>query len=133
MKSDNSEESSIDVVLNRSIDALSEIGAGLRSASVSLNDPPITVHNACVDDIITPRNGKAKKMREQKETEKEVFMNFWTAIDVLCFNKPFHLWHSKFVLLKAIKSFDLKQCQNGRVDTLGKRMSIKKDIQLKMM
>jgi hypothetical protein len=27
--------------------------------------------------------------------------------------------------LKAIKSFDLKQRQNGRVDTLGKKMSIK--------
>jgi hypothetical protein len=122
MQSDSSEESSIDGVINRSIDALSEI-AGLRS-SVSLNDPSITVHGACVDDIITPKNGKAKKMREQKETEKEVFMNFWTAIDRFRFNKPFHLQYSKFVL-KAIKSFDLKQRQNGRVDTLGKTVSIK--------
>ena len=32
--------------------------------------------------------------------------------------------HNKFVL-KAIESFDLKQRQNGRVDTLGKKMSIK--------
>eukprot|EP00978_Attheya_sp_CCMP212_P020911 scaffold60496_cov59-Attheya_sp.AAC.1 len=64
-------------------------------------------------------------MREQKETERVVFRNFWTAINGFCSNTPFHLMHSKFVLI-AMESFDLKQCQNGRVDTLGKKMSIRK-------
>eukprot|EP00978_Attheya_sp_CCMP212_P042653 scaffold263651_cov28-Attheya_sp.AAC.1 len=70
MQSENTEESGMDGVLNRSIDALSEM-AGLR-VPVSLNDPSITDD----DSIIPPKNGKAKKTREQKETERVVFKNF---------------------------------------------------------
>jgi hypothetical protein len=85
MQSDDTEESSMDRVLNRSIDALSEM-TGLR-IPVSLNDPSITDH----DNTIPPKNGKAKKMREQKETERVVFKNFWTAINGFCSNTSFHL------------------------------------------
>jgi hypothetical protein len=105
-------------VLNRSIDALSEI-AGLR-IPVSLNDPSITDQDAS----IPRKTGKAKKLRDQKEIERVVFKNFWTAINGFRSNTPFHLMHSKFVLI-AMESFDLKQRQNGRADTLGKKMSIK--------
>eukprot|EP00978_Attheya_sp_CCMP212_P037257 scaffold174305_cov80-Attheya_sp.AAC.1 len=106
MQLDNTEESDMDGVLNRLIDALSEM-AGLR-IPVSLNNPSITDH----DNTIPAKNGKAKKMREPKETERVVFRNFWTAINGFCSNTPFHLMHSKFVLI-AMESFDLKQCQNG--------------------
>eukprot|EP00978_Attheya_sp_CCMP212_P011646 scaffold28851_cov56-Attheya_sp.AAC.1 len=67
MQLDNTEESGMDGVLNILIDALSEM-AGLR-IPVSLNDPSITDH----DNTIPAKNGKAKEMREQKETERVVF------------------------------------------------------------
>jgi hypothetical protein len=118
MQSDNTEESSMDRVLtNRLTDALSEM-AGLR-IPVSLNDPSITDH----DNTIPPKNGRAKKMRDQKETERAVFKSFWTATKGFCPNTAFHLMPRKFVLI-AMESFDLKQLQNGRVDTIGKKMSI---------
>eukprot|EP00978_Attheya_sp_CCMP212_P002091 scaffold4329_cov76-Attheya_sp.AAC.1 len=106
MKLDNTEESSMDGALNRLIDALSEM-AGLRIPG-SLNDPSITDH----DNTIPAKNSKAKQIIEQKETERVVFRNFWTAISGCCSNTPFHLMHSKFVLI-VMESFDLKQCQNG--------------------
>eukprot|EP00978_Attheya_sp_CCMP212_P033728 scaffold137577_cov67-Attheya_sp.AAC.2 len=67
MQLDKTEESGMDGVLNRLIDALSEM-AGLR-IPVSLNDPSITDH----DNTIPAKIGKAKEMREQKETERVVF------------------------------------------------------------
>eukprot|EP00978_Attheya_sp_CCMP212_P002906 scaffold5988_cov84-Attheya_sp.AAC.2 len=107
MQLDNTEESSMGGVLNRLIDALSEM-AGLR-IPVSLNDPSINDH----DNTIPAKNDKAKKMREQNETERVVFRNFWTAINEFCSNTPFHFMHSKFVLIVTMESFDSKQCQNG--------------------
>jgi hypothetical protein len=65
MQSDNTEESGMDRVLNRLIDALSEM-AGLK-IPVSLNDPSIADH----DNTIPPKNGKAKKMRENKKRQRE--------------------------------------------------------------
>eukprot|EP00978_Attheya_sp_CCMP212_P018564 scaffold50946_cov66-Attheya_sp.AAC.4 len=118
IQSDNTEDTCMDGVLNRLIDAVSEI-AGL-GITVSLNDPSITDH----DNTIPAKNGKAKKMREQKETERVVFRNFWNEINAFYSNTPFHFMHSKFVVI-ALESFDLKQCQIGRVDTFGKKMSIK--------
>jgi hypothetical protein len=123
MPSNDSKESSIDGVLNRSIDALSEL-AGFKSPGATTNNQSSNVDDACDDDnTIAHKKTKFQKLREQKETERDVFKNFWTAIDGFSSNKPFSLWHNKFVL-KAIESFDLKQRQNGRVDTLGKKMSI---------
>jgi hypothetical protein len=122
MSSDNLQESSIDGVLNRSIDALSDM-VGFKTA-VTLNDTSNHVDDACVDDTIVHQTILSSR-REQKEIEREVFRNFWTAIDGFLANKPFNIWHNKFVLKAAIESFDFKQCQNGRVDTLSKKMSIK--------
>ena len=110
MSSDNLQESSIDGVLNRSIDALSEL-AGFKSPGATTNDQSSNVDNACDDDDdnIARKKTKFQKLREQKETERDVFKNFWTAIDGFSSNKPFSLWHNKFVLKVIIVLTNLLQ------------------------
>ena len=89
MPSNDSKESSIDGVLNRSIDALSDM-VGFKTPGATTNDQSSNVDNACDDDdTIARKKTKFQKLREQKETERDVFKNFWTAIDGFSSNKPF--------------------------------------------
>jgi hypothetical protein len=71
MPSDDSKESSIDGVLNRSIDALSEI-ACFKSPGAKTNDQLNNVDDACDDDdTIAHTKTKFQKLREQRK-QKEI-------------------------------------------------------------
>jgi hypothetical protein len=77
MPSGDSKESSINgVLVNRSIvDALSEVVAGFKSPEAKTNDQLNNVDDACDDDDDTIAHTKTQfqKLKEQKETERDVF------------------------------------------------------------